>query len=74
VILVLIGWYTMTVAFPLADLDALSPAYLSQQVTTIMAGGWNGTLWAMAGGFIAMILVFVAMTVYYFEGKDLVGE
>lgn len=73
-ILVLLVWYGMLTALPLAEMDAASPTYLANHFPDVMAGWWSTTLWQMTGIFIALIVSLALVTLFYFENKDLTGE
>lgn len=74
VIVVLLTWYMMLFALPVAQLDMVSPAYLVNHTSDIMTGYWDDTLWQMAGIFLALCLVLTLVSLYYFEEKDLASE
>jgi hypothetical protein len=74
VILVLLTWYMMLFALPIAQLDMVSPAYLLGHSSSIMTGYWDDNLWQMAGVFPLICFFFVLIALYYFENKDLASE
>ena len=74
VIVVLLAWYMMLFALPVAQLDMASPGYLVDHASRVMTGYWDDTLWEMAGIYVVFCLILTLIALYYFEEKDLASE
>ncbi|MHA1960971.1 MAG: ABC transporter permease [Candidatus Thorarchaeota archaeon] len=71
IVSLLILWYSMTIFFPVFDLELLSPSYLVSLLPDIIQGVWNGEEWITASIFTFVTVYAVLLSAIYFSTKDL---